>query len=313
MKRKINIVGLGPGPEDFLTLGALKVLKTGQLILRTENHGLVPFLKDEGIKYTSLDDIYERCDTLEEAYSAMIHRIMGEAENGEVTLGVPGHPMIGERLVLDLLSELDKGIFDIEIIPGISRSDAVLGALEDIHSPKGTKTLMASDMELQDLDTDIGQVILDINSHLLASEIKLPLLRVYPPEMQVYLWKDDSNGKLKHERIPLYELDKPGNYDHTSCLYIPPLAFEDLESYDLKHLVRIMGILRGKDGCSWDGEQTHKSLREFLLEEAYEVLEAIDLEDPDKIIEELGDLLLQIAFHSQIGKEHGEFDMRDVT
>src|SRR5512136_3005276 len=77
-------------------------------------------------------------------------------------------------------------------------------------------------------------------------------------------------------------------------------------------LVDIIAKLRGPNGCPWDKEQTHSSLREFLLEESYEVLEALDEEDPKKLCQELGDLLLQIILHSRIGSEKGEFELEDV-
>ena len=85
------------------------------------------------------------------------------------------------------------------------------------------------------------------------------------------------------------------------------------EKYNVSDLLEIMKILREPDGCPWDREQTHKSIRRDLLEEAYEVADAIDLDDKDALCEELGDLLLQVAFHSQISKDNGEFTFDDVA
>lgn len=84
------------------------------------------------------------------------------------------------------------------------------------------------------------------------------------------------------------------------------------DKYTLQDLVEIMALLRSKKGCPWDREQTNESLKKYLIEETYEVLEAIDLNDKDKLCEELGDVLLQVVFHSQIAKEKGEFDIEDV-
>lgn len=78
------------------------------------------------------------------------------------------------------------------------------------------------------------------------------------------------------------------------------------------HLVEIMAHLRGPQGCPWDREQTHQSLRQYLLEEAYEVLEAIDNNDPQHLAEEMGDLLLQVLFHAQIASEAGTFKIGSV-
>lgn len=84
------------------------------------------------------------------------------------------------------------------------------------------------------------------------------------------------------------------------------------ERYDYNDLLEIMSLLRAPNGCPWDREQDHKSLKRYLIEEAYEVLEAIDEESPTKLCDELGDLLLQVVFHAQIAKENGQFDFSDV-
>jgi tetrapyrrole methylase family protein / MazG family protein len=85
---------------------------------------------------------------------------------------------------------------------------------------------------------------------------------------------------------------------------------KELERFDT--LLAIMARLRGPDGCPWDRQQTHASLRENLLEESYEVLEALDTGNPTQLCGELGDLLMQIVFHAQIAREAGEFDMDNV-
>ncbi|HHV99942.1 MAG TPA: nucleoside triphosphate pyrophosphohydrolase [Clostridiaceae bacterium] len=84
------------------------------------------------------------------------------------------------------------------------------------------------------------------------------------------------------------------------------------DKYEFSDLVDIMKTLRSENGCPWDREQTHESLKKYLIEETYEVLEVIDLNDKDRLCEELGDLLLQIIFHAQIAAEDGKFDINDV-
>jgi len=87
---------------------------------------------------------------------------------------------------------------------------------------------------------------------------------------------------------------------------------KQIESFCFKHLVEIMKLLRSPEGCPWDREQTHASIKQYMIEEAYEVLETIDSKDDKKFMDELGDLLLQIVFHAQIAKERGAFDISDV-
>jgi MazG family protein len=314
MKQKITIVGLGPGSEDELTLGALKALKqeSGSILLRTDKHKVVYFLKEQGIVYSTMDDLYEKYDSFDDVYRAMVKRVIEFAENGDVILGVPGHPMVGERLVLELLAELDSKVYDINIIPGISQADAVT-ALVKKAGIQGLKIIMAPEIEGTYPDPRLVTIILNVYNSLVASEVKLRLLRAYPAELEVYISRQKEDGELECKKVLLYEMDRLEAFDHTTCVYIPSIEMEKLENYDFYHLLEIMEKLRSPGGCPWDREQTHKTLKQNLIEEAYEVLEAIDLEDSDKIIEELGDLLLQVVFHSQIAKECGEFDIADVT
>jgi tetrapyrrole methylase family protein/MazG family protein len=108
--------------------------------------------------------------------------------------------------------------------------------------------------------------------------------------------------------LPLYELDRQDDIAHLTTLYIPPLpgvtSFEGLQN--------TMAHLRAPEGCPWDREQTHESLRAELLEETYEVVAAIDAGDVRALQEELGDLLLQVLIHTQIATEEGEFKMAQV-
>ncbi|MFR3787066.1 MAG: nucleoside triphosphate pyrophosphohydrolase [Agathobaculum desmolans] len=89
--------------------------------------------------------------------------------------------------------------------------------------------------------------------------------------------------------------------------------FQQKETYDFNDLLRIMEILRAPDGCMWDREQDHQSIRRNFIEETYEVCEAIDEEDTEHLKEELGDVLLQVVFHTQMEKEKGVFDIGDVA
>lgn len=91
------------------------------------------------------------------------------------------------------------------------------------------------------------------------------------------------------------------------------IDFEYKEHYDVADLVRIMEVLRSPDGCPWDREQTHQSIRRDMLEEAYEVAEAIDEENPEHLKEELGDVLLQVVFHARMAQEKSWFDFKDVV
>lgn len=90
------------------------------------------------------------------------------------------------------------------------------------------------------------------------------------------------------------------------------ISFDVKDNYTVNDLLAIMTILRGPDGCPWDKEQNHSTIRMNMLEEAYEAAEAIDLNNDTMLCEELGDVLLQVVFHSQMAKERGAFDFNGV-
>ncbi|MBR1558763.1 MAG: MazG family protein, partial [Clostridia bacterium] len=150
----------------------------------------------------------------------------------------------------------------------------------------------------------------EIDSRELACEVKLKLMEVYPEESAVWL----MTGEGDVASMPLYALDRAEGFDHRACCLVPAQRdIMKLERYDAEHLNEILRLLCAPNGCPWDRVQTHESLRPFILEEAYEVIDAIDEGSPEHLYDELGDMLLQVALHAEIGRKHGEFDITDVT
>ena len=155
--------------------------------------------------------------------------------------------------------------------------------------------------------------VTEIDGRVLASEVKLWLMDVYEAEQKVFF---SPPGEAAHTRalaIPLCELDRQAAYDHTCALLVPPVPYEQRTRHTVRDLQQVMRRLRAPAGCPWDREQTHESLRQYLIEEAYEVVDAIDCGDPERIADELGDVLLQVMFHAQIAEEHADFTLGDVA
>jgi tetrapyrrole methylase family protein/MazG family protein len=117
-------------------------------------------------------------------------------------------------------------------------------------------------------------------------------------------------GREIIEKVPLYKMDRLSYIDYLTSVYVPAAQ---RQGYDINDLLEIMRVLRGEKGCPWDREQDRQSLKPYLLEEAYEVLDAIEKKDVGLLKEELGDLLLQVVFHAQIADEEGEFDFGKVV
>ncbi|ACX53148.1 MazG family protein [Ammonifex degensii KC4] len=317
MASRIVICGLGPGSWDALPLGVLARLRRGGLIfLRTEKHPLVPRLREEGISFTSFDSFYEEEESFPTVYRRIAETLLEAAKReGEVVYAVPGHPLVAEEPSRLLLKHAPKQGVELEILPAPSFLDALLVTL-NLSPDEGLMVLDALDPEFSArISPSLPTVVMQTYSRLVASEVKVFLLESYPPEHPV-TWVRAAGvpGEERKETLPLSLLDRMP-FDHLTSIYLPPLATSFKPRFSLAPLAQVLAELRGEKGCPWDKEQTHQSLKKYLLEETYEVLEAIDRveEDPHNLCEELGDLLLQIVFHCQIAAEAGRFNLDDVV
>jgi len=307
---KIIIVGLGPGDYENLTIKALNILKSAKcLVLRTEQHPLVKDLEREGLVFQSCDDIYDSSHDFEEVYEKISDRIINLAkENKEVVYAVPGHPFVAEKSVQLIIEKSEESI-KVQIVPAMSFIDAVSVSL-GVDISKGLKIIDGLRLDEQKPDTDCGNIITQVYSKLVASEIKLKLMDYYKDDQNICVLRVAGDID-KLQWIKLYELDKIEWVDYLTSIYIPEVV-NNKKYNTIDDLVSIMKVLRSDSGCPWDKKQDHQTLKPCLIEECYEALEAIEEENIESMIEELGDVLLQIVFHAQIGKENGEFDINDI-
>jgi tetrapyrrole methylase family protein/MazG family protein len=155
---------------------------------------------------------------------------------------------------------------------------------------------------------DIPVLVAQLYSRLVASEVKMTLNETYPDEHPVQLVHAAGTKDELVEELKLYEIDRSEHIGLLTSLYVPPLG----EGTSFEAFQEIVAHLRAPDGCPWDREQTHTSLRTHLLEESYEALEAIDAGDFEGMQEEFGDLLLQIVLHAQIANEEGNFTINSL-
>jgi len=311
MPKGITILGLGPGHWLHLTLEAREVLESAaEIYLRTKRHPLVASLPT-GLVVHSFDHLYEQLETFEEIYEEIAAQVLalGQREEG-VIYAVPGHPLVGEESVRRILAMArEKGI-PLRLVAGLSFLEPAFTCLA-LDPLAGLQIADATDLAARhhpSLDPDLPALIGQLYSRALAADVKLTLMNLYPHDHPVTLVRGAGTDGERIWALPLYELDRQEEIDDLTCLYIPPL----LKPSSLATLQDIIAHLRAPDGCPWDREQTHRSLRPNLLEEAYEVLEALDADDPDKLREELGDLLLQIVLHAQIAAEAGEFTLAEA-
>ncbi|MFN2285258.1 MAG: nucleoside triphosphate pyrophosphohydrolase [Anaerolineae bacterium] len=306
----ITVVGLGPGAFDQLTQEAVTTLsQASEVWLRTARHPVVPHLP-VGPTIHSFDALYEESETFEEVYATIARQVLALGARAEgVVYAVPGHPLVGEATVTQILKTAREDEIATRIVPGLSFIEPALTALA-LDALDGLQIVDALDVigtHYPILNPDVPVLIAQVYSRAVASDLKLVLMNLYPDEHQVALV--DAAGTTAETVIwcPLYEID---HRDHTplTSLYITPLPYVG----GFEHFLETVAHLRSPEGCPWDREQTHASLRETMLEETYEVLEALDREDDDALREELGDLLLQVVMHAQIAGEEGMFQMADV-
>ncbi|HDK7158200.1 TPA: nucleoside triphosphate pyrophosphohydrolase [Clostridium botulinum] len=307
----INIIGLGPGSKESITLGTIDSLKTvDKVFLRTEKHPTVEYINKLGITYETFDGEYEVGESFDDVYNSIAKSLIEASKDySDIIYAVPGHPLVAEKSVDILIKLCRQNNIKFKILPAVSFVDALMESLL-LDPVEGLKIIDAFDIKNQVMDKRIGTIITQVYDKFIASEVKLNLMNYYKDDTEIFFVRAAGiEGLEEIRKIPLYELDRQHNIDHLTSVYITKVSNNN---YDFMDLLDIMDKLRGEDGCPWDKEQTHTSLKKYLIEESYEVIEAIDNKDVDMLIEELGDVLLQVVFHSQIGKEDGFFEIKDV-
>jgi tetrapyrrole methylase family protein / MazG family protein len=312
MVRRIEILGLGAGDLEQLPVGVYKkLLKSNSLFLRTKEHPVVSELEKEGLRYTSFDSIYEKHDQFEEVYEEIVETLLQKAESETIVYAVPGHPLVAERAVQLLLAYGPTRDIEISIGGGQSFIDALFTSLK-IDPIEGFQLLDGTSLNAAQLQIDQHMIVSQVYDQFVASNVKLTLMEKLPDDYQVYIVTAAGSSQEKIEKVPLFELDRNVSINNLTSVYIPPVKEEQILLKNFSKLREIIAELRSPTGCPWDREQTHESLKKYLIEETYEVIDAINHEDIDHLIEELGDVLLQVMLHAQIGEDDGYFSIDDI-
>ena len=337
----ITIVGLGPGAVGHLSLETMNIMQScEQVILRTAVHPTVAELGKQGVKYSSCDDLYEAGASFEEVYGNVVARVLAVAEQGDVVYAVPGSPLVAEKTVVMLRDRAKELGIKLVIKPSMSFLDLAYVDL-GIDPIAGLRIIDAQDF---DAIADAGEyplMITQVYSQLVASDLKIALMDNLSDDYEIYFLRNMGLPDEECRAIKLFELDRQPHIDHLTSVYVPPLgedempagiisfgededeeevlpdeaelvATDSFEDVDVQPLVDVIRTLREPGGCPWDREQTHASIRSNMIEEAYEYLEAVDLEDTKGMREELGDVLMQVVFHARLAQEAGRFDLQDI-
>jgi len=308
---RVRVVGLGPGDARYVTAGAAAALRNASVArLRTNVHPAAA-----AFDLQSYDEWYESADSFEHLYVRIVDDLVLLAHTSptlEVVYAVPGSPVVAEHTV-ELLRERS----DVDVIcePAVSVIDVACAALGVDPMSTGLRVLDALD-SIEPFRGPGPLLILQTYAPEVLATIADRLPGDTPVDVLHHLGLDDE----RMVRLEARDLATFADADHLTSLYVEGLrtageAMDDLVSFTRR--------LRAE--CPWDQEQTHASLTKYLIEEAYEALDAltnlstmIDAGDEDDVLvahaeEELGDLLFQVLFHAELGDEEGRFTLATIA
>ncbi len=323
----ITIIGLGPGSINDLTMQAHKLLAQAaadhQIVyFRTIIHPTVDPLKQAlpDLHIDSFDRLYDESEDWGTLYQQIAAEVCTLASEHPLIYAVPGHPSIGETSVQILLHLARERNLSTIVVAGLSFLEPVCTLLHLDPFDAGAQIIDATNLAALGIDELASKIIpttplllVQVYNRRLASAVKLALSEFYPDEWPVKLVRaagvDTDEAVIE---LPLYELDRNTYANHLSTLYVPPL--DNLTALRLPETLRyiVMRLRRDPDGCPWDRQQTHQSIVRYLIEETYEVVEALEEHDMQHLAEELGDLLLQVYLHAEIARQEEDFSLGDV-
>jgi tetrapyrrole methylase family protein/MazG family protein len=306
---RVVVVGLGPGSPEHVTGETLSAIeRIPHRFLRTRRHPSAQLVPDA----VSFDELYESADTFDAVYIELADRLVRAAiDHGEVMYAVPGSPLVLERSVRYLLA--DERV-ECTVLPAISFLDVAYARLGIDPVDVGLRLVDGHEFAVAAAGERGPLLVAHTHAQWVLSDIKLAVEDASGDEEVVILQRLGTPDEAI-TRTTWAELDRTVEPDHLTAIYIPRLATPVGAEYVRFHqLARTL-----REQCPWDIEQTHRSLIPYLIEETYEVVDALERLDPDDpttdehLVEELGDLLYQIEFHATIAEQQGRFTVADVA
>ncbi len=322
-RTRVVVVGLGPAGVDLLLpVARAEIERVEHRFARTGRHPAVAELEAEGLTFTTFDAAYETAADFDALYPAIAAAVVAAArDHGEVVYAVPGNPGIAERTV-GLLRDAAADDLEVVVVPGLSFVDLAFTRLG--RDPMtGVHIVDAQDFIPSAAGRSGPMLIGHCINSLVLSDLKLALLDALAPTTPVVVLQRLGLADESVLEIPLVDLDRVVTPDHLTSVFVD--TSEHTIAGDVARLVALARRLRGPGGCPWDAEQNHHSLTRYLLEEAYETVEVlellpgaapegeVDFDAYARVEDELGDLLFQVVFHSILAAEAGAFDLGDVA
>ncbi len=317
MTPRVVVGGLGPGADHHVTDETRQRISSFHdaglpVRLRTSIHPSAHLAGDpaNAPDLATYDEYYETADRFADVYAAIVDDLVALAgAHGSVLYLVPGSPLVLERAVARLR---DRDDLDVELLPSLSFLDLCWARLGVDPVETSVRLVDGHTFATQAAGERGPLLVAHCHANWVLSDIKLA---VDDGPDEVVLLRALGTDDEEIVRCSWDDLDRTIDADHLTSLWIPELAAP--VAVELQRTVELMDTLR--TSCPWDAEQTHDSLRRYLIEESYEVVEAIDALDVEAgegyedLEEELGDVWFQLLFHARLAAEAGQFTIADVA
>lgn len=307
MSTGIIVLSLGPGDPDLLNTRTLQALRNaGTLILRTGRHPVASWLKEQHLSFSTMDHLYENAEDFDLLNRAVAEELIRIAAGYEIVYAVPD--ALTDLTVRELF-KIRPDSLGVSVIPGLSSYDLHLSSSLGLLPDFSVTVVPAS--EFTDgfrFDPIRSLLVTELDNAIFAGQVKWTVSELLEDMYEVVFLREGSSPLP----IPLWQLDRQPGIDHRCAVLIPGSEYRNRSRFVMDDLTALMDTLRSPSGCPWDRQQTHETLRPYMIEEAWECVASIDQQDPEHLCEELGDLLFQVVFHSSIGKAYDEFTIHDV-
>lgn len=301
----INIVGLGFGSVDFLSLGTIRILENSEKIfLNIDNKGIKDYLSSRNLNYKIFNPHSE-----EEKNKDMAKEIIktkGKEKN--IVFGIIGYPFVFDDEIKYIIELCKDNNVKYKIHNSYNFIDQLMSLL-GLNVNEGVNLINYSSLKNKGIDKKFNNIILNLNKDEKIENIKNKLLEFYNEDTEVIVINYLGSEKEAINSLKIKDLSSMGGLNSTTILH---LKKDEYNKKDFSDLIELVETLRGENGCPWDMEQDNKSIKNDTLEEVYELIEAINNEDVDNIIEELGDVLFHVVFHASVGKKEKKFNISDV-
>ena len=272
----ITVIGLGTEKGDVGARALQAMKRADKVVLRTGRLPSAQSVSEAGIAFETLDPLYEKCRSYDTFTDAAVREIRRAAKGVNLCYCVDGG-VTEDRIAGILLSGPDA-----EAIEGAPKS-----AQAAVRAGLSLCYQAVSAYELSRGKLALPLVVYDLSDRELAGDVKLALAEKFGDEAPACFVSEKGAKK-----IPLYEADRQDTYGERTALVLYEQPLLTRKRFDLDDLMEILRRLRAPDGCPWDRAQSHGSIRINAIEEAYELVDAIDCGDPDKMREESGDVIM---------------------